>query len=208
MQVQLRHGTRLTSEEYVKQQAWRNATLERCPLHPEGGCGFRRHGTYTRKAPEGVQVPRWYCPTGHKTFSLLPDCVAARLSSSLQQVETVIERVEAAPSVEAAASALRPDIELPGAIRWVRRRLTGVRAALVILLGLCPSLLMGRPPTLSAFREALGVAQVLPACRELAERQLGHIPAPVGFAHRPRKRPPACPAQQQKAGPDPAPGGG
>src|SRR5215813_2143055 len=74
--VQLRHPTALTSDQYVTEQAWRTATLERCPLHPEESCGFARHTTYSRVEPPGMQVARYYCRRGHTTFSLLPDCLA------------------------------------------------------------------------------------------------------------------------------------
>lgn len=48
------------------------------PSSPQGGCGFARHGTYRRVTPAGTLIPRWYCPQGHCTFSLLPDHLAAR----------------------------------------------------------------------------------------------------------------------------------
>ena len=41
--VQLRFETGLTSKEYVSRQAWQDATLACCPLHPHGGCSFTRH---------------------------------------------------------------------------------------------------------------------------------------------------------------------
>lgn len=51
--MQVRFGTNLTSEQYIRQQAWQQATLERCPLHPEGGCGVRGHGrALTAPLPE------------------------------------------------------------------------------------------------------------------------------------------------------------
>jgi hypothetical protein len=99
--VQLRYACELTGEEYVSQGAWRKASLPRCPLHPKGGCGFARHGTYARVTPPGTQIARWYCPAGHRTFSLLPDCLAARLSGTLAEVEAVVRAVEQAPSLEA-----------------------------------------------------------------------------------------------------------
>jgi hypothetical protein len=86
----------------------------------------------------GMRVARWYCADAHETFSLLPDCLAARLQGSLDEVEQVVVAVEGAASVEAAASALRPDLELPGAVRWVRRRLRGVLTALLALVTLMP----------------------------------------------------------------------
>jgi hypothetical protein len=32
-----------------------------------------------------VRIARWYCPEGHRTFSLLPDFLAAKLPGSLCQ---------------------------------------------------------------------------------------------------------------------------
>ena len=65
-----------------------------------------------------MQISRWYCPTGHTTFSLLPDCLASRLPGSLDEVEQVVAIVEAkvaaGESIEKAAEKIRPDIELPG----------------------------------------------------------------------------------------------
>ncbi len=52
--------------------------------------------------------------------------------------------VEEARSVEAAADALRRDaVELPGALRWVRRRVLLVRNVLVRVIGLIPERLSG-----------------------------------------------------------------
>ena len=128
--MQLRFATGLTSTEYVTQEAWRDATLERCPLHPHGGCSFTRHGTYGRVEPPGTRIPRWYCPESHCTFSLLADCFAARLSGTLTEVEAVVRLVEQASSREAAAEGLRLDIELPGVLRWLRRRVQPIHLAL------------------------------------------------------------------------------
>lgn len=117
--MQLRQKTQLTSHEYVTGRAWRLATLERCPLHPAGGCTLTRHGTYRRVEPPGTEVARFYCRRGRTTFSLLPDCLSSRLSGSLDEVEQVVAAVEAGPTLEAAAAKVRPDIALPGALRWV-----------------------------------------------------------------------------------------
>ena len=56
--MQLRFATDLSAREYVRGEAWKKAKLERCPLHPEGGCGFRKNGTYPRKYPEGTRIAR------------------------------------------------------------------------------------------------------------------------------------------------------
>ena len=80
--MQLRYATDLSAEEYVRQKAWKDAKLENCPIHPKEKCGFTKNGTYKRKFPDGTKIARWYCPDGHQTFSLLPDCLSSRLSGS------------------------------------------------------------------------------------------------------------------------------
>lgn len=183
--MQLRLATSLTSTEYVSQRAWRNASLDRCPLHPEGGCGFKRNGTYERTEPPETRVPRWYCPSGHRSFSLLADCLAAKLPGSLRELEQVVSTVEQAPSLEATADELRPDIELPGRLRWVRRRTAVVHAVLAALIASCPVLRLTCEPTLSSVRGRLQSEWVLPLLRELCEAQLAALPPPLGFGPRP-----------------------
>ena len=39
-----------------------------------------------RKTPRGTRVARWYCPQSRTTFSLLPDCLAARLDATNKAV--------------------------------------------------------------------------------------------------------------------------
>ena len=179
--VQLRYPTGLTGEQYVSRQAWREATLERCPEHPAGGCGLRRHGSYPRVRPRGARVARWYCPKTPCTFSLLPDCLAARLCGTLVEVETAALAVEQAPSLERAADPLRPDIDLPGALRWTQRRRLRVCDALTALRGLLPEHFADCPASVSAFRARLGVEPLLPALREVAAPWLHELPAPLGL---------------------------
>jgi hypothetical protein len=185
--VQLRHESQLTSEEYVKQRAWESASLERCPVHPEGGCGFARHTAYARVEPPGMFVARWYCKVGHITVSLLPDCLASRLSSTLGAVEKVAMAFEQREtSIEEVAASLRPDIEVQGAVRWVRRRVVAVTIALRVLKGLRPDVFGGVAPTLGGVCAALGVAEALPAVRASAGAQLKAMPPYVGFGARHR----------------------
>jgi len=141
--VQLRHECPLSGEAYVARSAWRDATLAVCPRHPRGGCGLVRHGTYDRRTPVGMRIARYYCPTAHETFSLLPDCLASRFPGALDPIEEVVATVETARSVEAAADVLRPDITLASAVRWVRRRLTPVRRALLAVVTLLPDRFTG-----------------------------------------------------------------
>ena len=108
--MQIRYATDLSAEQYVQQQGWKAATLNHCPLHPQGGCGFCKNGSYTRKFPDGAKIARWYCADGHMSFSLLPDCLASRLSGSLIEIEDVLTEVENSPSQEAAADNIRIDI--------------------------------------------------------------------------------------------------
>ena len=210
MPVQLRFATSLTSEQYVSQQAWRSASLDRCPLHPEGGCGFKRHGSYGRCEPFGARVARWYCRTGRTTFSLLPDCLAAKLPGSLAELEQVLAVLDQAPSVEAAADQLRPDIEWPGRLRWVRRRRWLVHTALVALIALVPEVFGRCEPTLSSMASSLGseTGAVLVALRVVAQQQLQQLPPPLGFGARAAQRVQAsCWRWQHDSGPRAPPSG-
>jgi hypothetical protein len=183
--VQLRLPSKLTSEEYITREGWHDASLQSCPEHPKGGCGFRSCGSYERKEPRGLRIRRWYCPEAHLTFSLVPDFAAARVASTLLEVAQAVARFEAererGQSVEQAAAAVRPDIEPAGALRWVRRRRAWVSAAFAALVGIAPELLAGCEPTVASMRLALG-GDCLVRAREIVVAQLAHVPAPLGFA--------------------------
>jgi len=204
--VQLRFKTGLTGADYVTREAWREARLSCCPLHPRGGCGFARHGTYERKRPAGTVIARWYCPQGHRTFSLLPDHLAARFPGTLSEIEQVVATVEQASSLEAAADALRSDpITLPSAVRWVRRRVRLVRALLTIVVGLLPQSLLGCVPTIAALRTRLACPQVLVVLREHGKAHLQALARPLGFGHRWAVGGEHQSGIQQRMGPDPPP---
>jgi hypothetical protein len=153
-----------------------------------------------------MQIARWYCPTGRTTFSLLPDCLASRLPGSLDEVEQVVATVEmkvaAGESIERAAEKLRPDIELPGAVRWVRRRLAAVRMTLVALMTLLPGQL-GNDPRLGEVRQVLGTKRALVRLREIGAAHLGTLAPPFGFGPRPQRRLRKRRSRQQGAGPAP-----
>jgi hypothetical protein len=149
-------------------------------------------------------VARAYCAKGHTTFSLLPDCLASRLSSTLAAVEGVAAAVEQREtSLEAVAGELRPEIGVQGAVRWVRRRVVAVAIALRVLKGLRPDVLSGVEPTLGDVRAALGVKDALPAVRGLAGEQLLRMPPYVGFGHQPRDGDTGERRLQQGTGADP-----
>jgi len=203
--MQLRFGTNLTSEQYVSQESWRNATLERCPLHGEKRCGFRAHGTYGRKGPSGVRIARFYCRKGRTTFSLLPDFAAARLSETLAEVEETVELVESASSLTAVALALRPELnDARSAVRWVRRRVQGVERALLAMVTLLPEL-FGIAPRLAAVRLRLGIeSDLLVRLRAVGASKLHALQIPLGFCQRSRSGAVIGTQPQHKVGPDPA----
>ncbi len=204
--MQLRFATGLTSEDYVTQAGWLTASLECCPFHPEGGCGFARHTPYERVSPPGCLIARWYCRAAHTTISLLPDFLCSRLTGTLAEVEAVVAAVELFPSLEAASEAVRTDIVLPGALRWTRRRVRFVHAGLAAAIGLLPGLLAGCKPTVGSVRSTLGVVSVLVFLRWALAAHLGALPPPLGFGPRPLRRRPSSTAIQQDPGPDPPSG--
>jgi hypothetical protein len=161
--------------------------------------------------PAGIRVARLRCPKAGVTISLLPDFLAARMTGTLREVEQAVVAAEQAESREAAAGQLRPADEaeavtLPSALRWLRRRLVPVRAALLAAVTLLPEL-AGCAPTVEAVRERLEVAEVL---MDLRSRTAGPLPAlcaPVGICARARRSTGARRPAPHEVGPDP-PGGG
>ncbi len=134
---------------------------------------------------------------------MLPDCLAARWSGTLVEFEAAVNDIEAARSLEAAAAGCRPDIELPGVLRWLRRRRRAVTVLLVILRGLIPAIFVNYAPTLIDFRRCLGVEWVLLALREVAAEHLARLPAPLGFSPPPRRGGEPSGRRQHRVGPDP-----
>lgn len=202
--VQVRLATPITSADYVAGKHWRDATLLHCPWHPEGGCGFARHGTYSRVSPPGTLIARWYCPLERCTISALPDCFASHYSGTLVELEGLVLRVEQAASMAESARTLRTDIELPGALRYLNRLCQAIRHALGIVRGLFPDRFAAIPLTLSAFATALPAARsVLLGLRELACGYLPQLPTPLGFNPPRHKTDSPFVPFQHRMGPDP-----
>lgn len=195
--MQIRYATHLSIDEYILNEAWKDAHLDACPLHPDGECKFSRHGTYKRQYPEGVKISRWYCALGHQTFSLLPDCLASHMSGTLEEIEDVIVQVENAKTQTEVAQQIRLDIELPGVFRWLRRRIGSVQIGLILLGQIFPSLFQ-RVPQISSLRSILNVDYVLPHIRKIAQEHLYELPPPVGFGPKLKKN-----NIQHKTGTDP-----
>ena len=181
MQIPLH--TTSSAEDYAATQEWRDVRLERCPLHPLGGCAFARHGSYARVAPNAMRIARWYCPQGHRTFSLLPDFLAARMPGLLSAVEQAVATAESSRSLQVAADQLRSDaVTLPSAMRWLRRRVRAIHEALKSTCGLLPELSNSDRPSVLALRVHLGEDQVLLWLRRtLAANALVTINAPLGL---------------------------
>jgi hypothetical protein len=131
--------------------------------------------------PPGTRIARWYCRRGRTTFSLLPDALASRLSSTLAEVEQVLARVEGSTSIEQASAELRPDITLPSAVRWVRRRLGPMRSALLAIVTL---LGLGCAATLGGVRTSLGSQVTLGELRARVAARLATLGPPLGFGPR------------------------
>lgn len=149
-----------------------------------------------------MRVPRWYCPDARVTFSLLPDCLSSRLGGSLDEAESAVVASESM-GVEAAAQALRvEEIELPGALRWLRRRRRGVRAAVLALVTAMPGRL-GTVAEVRAMRHVLGTQRALVALREIGADHLHTLPHPIGFRPPCGVRAEGEPPLQHETGPDP-----
>jgi hypothetical protein len=175
----------IADERYVSDRAWERAVLDECPFHPGGACGLLRHGSYPRVHPAGARVARFLCPSRGETISLMPAFLSARLPATLDEVEAVVDAVEASPSIARAVEATRPAddeqaVTSISAARWVRRRLRPILAALVALVTLVPEL-WGCSPTLCAIRAQLGRERVLVALRELGRAHLGALCPPLGL---------------------------
>ena len=146
---------------------------------------------------------------GKFTVSLLPDCLASRLPSTLPEVEAAVCAVEEhVGSLVELAAKLRPatgpdDDHVAGALRWLRRRRKQVVAILVTVASVMPERFRGHPPTLAGFRAALGVSEVLVALREAVASHLATLPPPLGLASGPYPREPRVCCRQQRTGPDP-----
>jgi len=151
-----------------------------------------------------VRIARWYCRQGHCSFSLLPDCLASRFSGSLAQFEQAVALAEQAASLEAAADELRADpVELPGALRWLRRRVRAMTLVFTLLRGLLPEEFAGCEAHVSAFRARLASDCALVRLRAIAQSLLAVLPPPLGFGPRPGASAGQPSVFQHATGPDP-----
>ena len=118
-------------------------------------------------------------------MSLLPDCLAAHVTGSLEELEAAVAQAGEAATRAAAGAQARPpgECSLASAQRWLQRRMGWVEALLVTVKGLCPERFAGVAPTLAGFGQQLDSGSVLRALREVAEQHLQELLVPVGFQH-------------------------
>ena len=177
--MQMRYPVKVYSVyEYNKQKLCEKAELRQCPIHPEGGCGIRRHGSYTRLIPIECKIPCWYCRTAHTLISLLPDFLASRLPGTLKDVEEVVLEAEKYPTLVSAAESIRPDIELQGALRWLCRRLNYVDKILNVTAGILSPIGF---KDLKRLQELFEVNFILPHLREKLNDHLYKMPHILGL---------------------------
>ena len=118
----------------------------------------------------------------------------------------MVAHAEQAPSLPAAANELRRDaVELPGAMRWVERRVRLVHHVLSIVIGLLPEHLARCIAEMGAVRTRLHTETALRALRTWVAEQLPVLPAPLGFQHHRLSTRNRNQARQHKMGPDPPP---
>jgi hypothetical protein len=148
-----------------------------------------------------MRIARWYCRDAHMTFSALPDCMAARVAGSLDEVEQVALAAESR-GVEAAAQDLRTEIDLPGAMRWIRRRRDAVWAALLAVVTALPGRL-GTVARVQAVQTVLDTERALVALREIGADHLQALTYPLGFCRPRHLRAERDLVTQHETGPDP-----
>ncbi len=132
----------------------------------------------------------------------MPDCIAARYSSSLDEIEHVVVTVEQASSFEQACFDLRPELRPAGRRRWVRRRINRVRLFLTLAVTLGVVALSSELRVVD-LRDQLGTHRALATLRAPVSQWLLNLPTPAGFAPRHERAWKASSVTQHKVGPDP-----
>ena len=126
------------------------------------------------------------------------------MPGTLTELEEVVAEAEQARSLMVVADQLRSDaVELPGAMRWVRRRVLLVHHALTLVIGLLPQKLSGCRAEITACRQRLGSDAALVALRSLTGPWLPAVAAPLGFRPHGIGREHPTKRIQHNLGPDP-----
>ena len=135
-------------------------------------CELVPHGFYRRVKPRGALIRRFLCRRVRRTVSLLPDCFAAHVTGTLEELEAAVRITEEAASRAVAVERARPPPQgsLASAERWLERRVQWVAVLLVTVKGLCPERFTGVVPTLAGFGQQLDSDTVLRELREVQRR--------------------------------------
>ena len=149
--VQMRLATSLTDEDYAR--VWLTVQAPHfgwCKASPHR---LARHGFYPRVKPRGAWIRRFICRRQGRTVSCLPDCFAAWVKGSLEELEEPLRAALLAVTQTAATEQARPpgECSLASAQRWLRQRQQWVRVALVTVKGLYPERFEGVLPSLAEF---------------------------------------------------------
>lgn len=132
----------------------------------------------------------------------MPDCIAARYSNSLDEIEHVVVTVEQASSFEQACFELRPELRPSGRRRWVRRRVN--RVALFLTLAVTLGVVeLSSELKVVELRERLGTDRALAKLRAPVSQWLRDLPTPAGFAPRAEATWKVSRTIQHEVGPDP-----
>ena len=152
--MQIHDKTHLSIRAYMKQSGWQNARLKTCPANPGGDCRLHRHGTYTRKYPDGMRVARFYCRSCQKTFSLLPTFMAAGCPGTLDEIGKVVLVYEECGTLNGSLRRVSAGHGCNARTqrRWLQRRVVAVHLLLATVKGLFPDLYGAVNPTLASFR--------------------------------------------------------
>lgn len=123
------------------------------------------------------------------------------MGGSLDETEEVVLLSDTI-GVEKAAMELRVgEVELPGVLRWLRRRRLGVHAALLALITALTGQL-GSVADIEAMRLVLKTERLLVALREIGAEHLQSLPAPLGFGRRLAARTKRGKRSQHETGPE------
>ena len=179
--IQFRSATKSSVGEYIDTKGWRLASSPPCQCGKGEDCVMTFHGTYARKHPEYMEVPRWRCRLADTTFSKLPDCLAAQMPGALQHLEDIVVAWSGGASLASLAREFFSRSSTSAGRRHVKRTILAVERCLRPVPGLRPDLFSGFPVGLMAMREQLGTTSLLVDLREQCEPLLPVLRRPLGF---------------------------
>ena len=191
--VQLRFATQgITGEDYVTSKPVAACKACALPPAPAGRLRVCRPWHLQRVNPPGTRIRRWYCSLAGVTFSALPDCLCARLSGTVQELErggAVGGKVLVARGGRCAKCAAR--LSCPACCASLAGGCATFIGRCRAIKGLYRKTFAAALPTVTDFARVLGVdggnvhrlgiESVLVHLRQIASQHLAALPAPLGF---------------------------